>query len=420
MHNNQTVTKSHELVAADIDDMTLKEAQLLALAISMIPADTPYDESARLKITIERHQLDMVFGLNGMSNAKLKQLAGLLQSRTVTVRPRHLFSNLDLFGEVSVEDEKAREWKRMVIVPTCEYKDGRFSLTLNQDLNEHFLELRERFTSYRLANIIGLSSPYHLRLYEILIMRAEHGSEIRIEPDRLRAAIGAAGKYPAFFELRRRVLDPGVKAISQHTDLIVDYQAVKQGNEVMEIIFSVGRKDELLAKLPLPNREASDERTRLIAFLMEEGLPQTAAVKVADVHTGSLEELTRHIEAAHHYLGKLQSLGSSINPSGVFYKAVKEKWILRTPPAAEITEAQEAIQSEPEEMPLDYERLCDLIETDRSLGEGFLRFLQERRDMVSLLLFQQNGLRGKGLAKTVEQYGQYLVRSGRLNSMRHP
>lgn len=417
VHNHQTVTKSHELVAADIDDMTLKEAQLLALAISMIPADTPHDESARLRITIKRQQLDMVFGLNGMSNTKLKQLAELLQSRTVTVRPRHLLSNLDLFDEISIEDEKDREWKRMVIVPTCEYKDGCFSLTLNQDLNEHFLELRERFTSYRLANIIGLSSPYHLRLYEILVMCAEHGPEIRIEPDRLRAAIGAAGKYLAFFELRRRVLDPGVKAISQHTDLIVDYEAIKQGNEITEIVFSVSRKDELLAKLPLPDKESSDERTRLIAFLMEEGLPQSAAMKIADVHTGSLEELTQHIEAAHHYLGKLHSLGSSINPSGVFYKAVKEKWIPRAKQAPVKIETKKVVQPEPQEISVDYDRLCDLIEADRSLGEGFLRFLQARRDMVSLLLFQQNGLRGKGLIRTVEQYGQYLIKSGRLNKL---
>jgi len=237
IHEDQTVTKSHELVAANIDDMTLKEAQLLALAVSMIPEEAQAKPGDRIRVTIERRTLDMVFGLNGMSNTKLKQLASQLQTRAVTVRPRDLPSNLDLFDEDKVSEEMNREWRRMVIVPTCEYKDGLFTMTLNQDLNEHFLELRERFTSYRLANIIGLSSPYHLRLYEILLMRVSEGSEIRIEPGRLRDMLGANGKYPAFFEFRRRVLEPAVQAVNGHTDLFVGYDTVKIGTEIVEIVF---------------------------------------------------------------------------------------------------------------------------------------------------------------------------------------
>jgi len=327
IHEDQTVTKSHELVAANIDDMTLKEAQLLALAVSMIPEEAQAKPGDRIRVTIERRTLDMVFGLNGMSNTKLKQLASQLQTRAVTVRPRDLPSNLDLFDEDKVSEEMNREWRRMVIVPTCEYKDGLFTMTLNQDLNEHFLELRERFTSYRLANIIGLSSPYHLRLYEILLMRVSEGSEIRIEPGRLRDMLGANGKYPAFFEFRRRVLEPAVQAVNGHTDLFVGYDTVKIGTEIVEIVFQVRRKDDLFAMLPAPSREGEDERSRAVAILMEQGLPQTAAMKVADLHQGGLEALEQHIQAARHFLAKLERTGSSMNPAGVFYKAIKEKWV---------------------------------------------------------------------------------------------
>ena len=424
IHENQTVTKSHELVAANIDDMTLKEAQLLALAVSMIPEDAESKPDDRIKVTIERRTLDMAFGLNGMSNTKLKQLATQLQTRAVTVRPRDLPENLDLFDDEAVSEELNKEWRRMVIVPTCEYKDGRFTLTLNQDLNEHFLELRERFTSYRLANIIGLSSPYHLRLYEILLMRAVDGSEIRIEPGRLRDMLGAQGKYAAFFEFRRRVLEPAVQAVSEHTDLIVDYETVKIATEIVEIIFRVSRKDDLFAMLPAPSRAGEDDRSQAVAILMEHGLPQTAAMKVADLHQGTLAELEQHVQAARHFLVKLERNGSNMNPAGVFYKAVKEKWIPQVQRAQAAQRSLDEMHDSAEKMDettdeaIDYEKLCSMIEADRNIAEGFLTFLQQRRDMVSLMLFQQHGLRGQGLKRVVTEYGQGLIRKGMLQPSR--
>lgn len=424
IREDQTVTKSHELVAANIDDMTLKEAQLLALAVSMIPEEAESKPGERIKVTIERRTLDMVFGLNGMSNTKLKQLAAQLQTRAVIVRPRDLPDNLDLFDDEAVSEELNKQWKRMVIVPTCEYKDGHFTLTLNQDLNEHFLALRERFTSYRLANIIGLSSPYHLRLYEILLMRAGKNPEIRIEPDRLRDMLGAHGKYAAFFEFRRRVLEPAVKAVSEHTDLIVDYETVKLGNEIVEIIFRVSRKDDLFAMLPMPSKTEDDDRSRAVAILMELGLPENAAIKVAKIHRGTLAELEQHLQAARHYLAKLERNGSYTNPAGVIYKAVKDKWV---PQVQRATVDPRVLDDQPKQAgraadtpdyAIEYEQLCSMIEADRNLAEGFLRFLQQQRDMVSLMLFQQHGLRGQGLRKVVMDYGQRLMRESKRNANR--
>ena len=416
--DDQTVTKSHELVAANIDDMTLKEAQLLALAVSMIPEDAGESLDDRIRVSIERRTLDMVFGLNGMSNTKLKQLATQLQKRAVTVRPRVMAENLDLFDDIAVAEELNKEWRRMVIVPTCEYKEGRFTMTLNQDLNEHFLELRERFTSYRLANIIGLSSPYHLRLYEILLMRVDEGADIHLEPMRLRDMLGAQGKYPAFFEFRRRVLDPAVQAVCAHTDLIVDYETIKSGTEIIEIIFRVHRKDDLFAMLPAPSKASEDQRSRAVALLMEAGLQQSAAMKVADLHKGDNTALEQHIQAAKHFLAKLERAGTNTNPAGVYYKAIKEGWMPQVQKSSEAARAQNDAKK-PAEKPLSkppkFEAICAAIDADRNISEGFLLFLQKRRDMVSLSIFQQYGLRGQGLKEVILEYGERLMRDGAIS-----
>jgi len=420
INQSQTVTKSHELVAANIDDMTLKEAQLLALAVSMIPDEASINPQERIRVTIERRMLDVVFGLNGMSNTKLKQLASLLQKRTVTIRPRDLESNLDLFDDEAVSEELNKEWKRMVIVPTCEYKDSQFVITLNQDLNEHFLALRDRFTSYRLVNIVGLSSPYHLRLYEILLMRADDSSEVRIEPNRLRDMLGAQGKYMAFFEFRRRVIEPAVQSVSEHTDLVVDFETVKNGSEIVEIVFRVSRKDDLFASLPAPSKADEVEHSNLVAVLMEAGLPQATAIKVANIHKGTLHELEQHVLAAKHYLQKLARNGSTSNQAGVFYKSVKEKWVPQAPRVPEsqrsLDEVIKAGQGVMTAASLDYEALCQALEHNQKLAEGFLKFIKQRRDMVSLLLLENHGLRGSGLRKIMLEYGEWLQREGLLPS----
>lgn len=392
------VKKSNEFISANVDDMTLKETQLMELAVSLIRENSRLDE--RIRVTIERKTLDMLFGLNGMSNIKLRQLAEQLQSRAITLRPRAMGDDLDLFDGQAVAKERDTDWIRMVIVPTCEYRDGRFTLTFNQDLNAHLVELRERVTSYRLTNIVGMSSPYHVRLYGILAMQ-RNTARVVIDIARLRDMLGTQDKYPAFFEFRRRVLDPAVVSVNAHTDIDVEYEAVRSNKEVSQIIFHTR---------PKSMSDAESAHDPIMDMLLSAGVPEASVMKIMSVHSGPPDTIELHILAAQQYMQRLsQRQGSSVNPVGVFYKAVKEKWLPHAPQEKPVQPGvtNKEKPSENKSGEAFYEKSCAEIESTPDAMRNFERYLTRQRDSVSLLILQQQGLRSAGLRRVVAEYWQH-------------
>ena len=142
-----SVQKSYEIVSANFDEMTLKEAQVMALAVSKIPKDMGVTER-QIKVRIERSEIEALFGIGGYKSDALKTLAEDLQRRVVTVRPRSETDKTKLLEIAPKNDVNSKRWKRMVLIPTAEYLDGAFTLSFNTDLTEQFIELRDRMISY--------------------------------------------------------------------------------------------------------------------------------------------------------------------------------------------------------------------------------------------------------------------------------
>jgi hypothetical protein len=408
-YEDHVVIKSHELIAANFCDMTLKEQQLLTLAISLIPENQ--DSSDIIRVNIERKVFDIVFGANGMSSVKLKGLAKLLQTRAVELAPRG-GTNLDLFDDDSPEEEN---WRRVVLVPTCEYRNGVFTLTFNHDLNEHFLELKNRVTSYQLSNVIDLKSAYHYRLYEILVTYLDLSRRLFAIPlDRLRGMIGVGDKYPDFRNFRRRVLDPAVQTCSEVTNLMVNYEVVAGRNgRVEEIEFNVQRREDLLDLLPPATIDAPDIKSRLAARLMEmePEIMEITARKIADLHTGEEADFVGHVQAGRAYIDLLVGRGTSVNQDGIIYKAVKEKWQpkqRRSTPKKE-DKSTLKMQLEPQQKtPVDLVAVRKSIEQEPDLLASFKNFLQRRRDPVSLDLLDRDGLEAFGLENQLEDFWALL------------
>lgn len=418
---DRSVIKSHELAAGNFDDMSLKEIQLLTLAISLIPDHNHSHPEETIKIEITRRQLDLTFGANGMSGPKLKMLAKRLQSRSVTVRLRDTPSNLDLFDSGSVENGREENWKSMVFVPTCEYKNGTFSMTLNQDLNDHFLNLRERFTSFKLVNIMGLSSPYHVRLYELLLVKADSEGEITISQSRLREMMGLQNKYPVFWDFHRGVIKPAVESINQNTDLMVSYQTIRMGGgEIESIQFFVARKDDLFSALPPTKEGEGSARDEMIQRLEDMGVQPSMARKLIREYDGTLDDLGLHIKAAENYIEGKRKKGEPVSEAGALVNAIKEKWKpskKSQKDEAETSDKKQADAKKPKaESEIDVDMVIEVIESNRQLLEGYVEFLHRTRDFISIKDMKEEGLRSAKLNNSIKEYGAILLKSGKLKT----
>ena len=105
--------------------------------------------------------------------------------------------------------------------------------------------LEKHFTSYELEQVSQLKSAYAVRLYEILIAWRSTGKTPVIGLDDFKKQIGInEGDYKRIDVLKSRVLEPSIKQINEHTDIIVSVAQHKTGRSVTGFSFRFKQKPQ--------------------------------------------------------------------------------------------------------------------------------------------------------------------------------
>lgn len=103
--------------------------------------------------------------------------------------------------------------------------------------------LEKHFTSYEMKQISYLSTGYAVRLYEILIAWRSTGKTPVIELIAFRKQIGVLDtEYNRMHDFKKRVLDPSIKQIKEHTDITVEVEQHKTGRSITGFSFRLKQK----------------------------------------------------------------------------------------------------------------------------------------------------------------------------------
>lgn len=116
-------------------------------------------------------------------------------------------------------------------------------ITFAPDVVPLILRLEEHFTSYQLKQVTQLTSKYAIRLYEILIAWREVGKTPQIELSEFRHKIGVEDtEYKDMHNFKKRVLEPSIQQINEHTDITVTYEQHKKGRTISGFSFRLKQK----------------------------------------------------------------------------------------------------------------------------------------------------------------------------------
>jgi plasmid replication initiation protein len=124
----------------------------------------------------------------------------------------------------------------------AKYQRGRgiVKLEFSPQLKPYLLQLKERFTTYQLRNVVSLRSCHSVRLYELLKQYAAVKTRTFTAED-LRAALGLEkDSYKTWKDFRLRVLEHANRELKAKTDISFTY-TVKKGahGRVQEITFNI-------------------------------------------------------------------------------------------------------------------------------------------------------------------------------------
>ncbi len=231
------VTKSNELIESTYK-LSLQEQRILLVMASKVQ---PKDETLKTYRFRARDFIEII------GNSKktgfysyLREIVNGLQTKVLTIK----------------KDGKQRNYS-WVITSIYEDNEGYITLQFHPELKGFFLQLKDKFTSYQLENVVRLKSVYSIRIYELL-KQYEPIKKRKLTLLELRNFLGIEQtKYKQYGHFKSKVLLVAQNEINNNTDINFMFNEVKTGRKVTGIEFIINSNSYTLIGKEL-NDEAED------------------------------------------------------------------------------------------------------------------------------------------------------------------
>lgn len=222
--DRQLVVKSNHIIEASYR-LSVAEQRVILSAISQVRRDKPVTDEVLYSVTAA--DLAELCGTDPKTAYRdLQNAAERLQTRRVSLI-------LEPDG-VTIRSKRRRVtcW-----VQTVDYIDqeGRIEMRFGKDILPYLTGLQREFTRYALSDVAKMTSAYGIRLYELLVQWKGGHREVAL--DDLRRWLQLEDRYPSIKDLKRRVLDPAVEQINEHSPLMLTWSQRKTGRKVTHLVF---------------------------------------------------------------------------------------------------------------------------------------------------------------------------------------
>ncbi len=131
----------------------------------------------------------------------------------------------------------------------CGYVEVAFS----PELKPYLLELKNNFTKYDIRNILPLKSKYAIRIFELLKQFKTIGERI-FPVDELMTLLEIPDSY-SYGRLKKYILIPTQKELSEHTDMYFGFEEIKFGRKVTSLRFIIHKQKMDLSTRSSPKLE---------------------------------------------------------------------------------------------------------------------------------------------------------------------
>ncbi len=153
--------------------------------------------------------------------------------------------------DIKLRDSTGKARMRWVYYVKYYDGEGRVDLGFSPTVAPYLTQLRREFTSYGLDSVSGLKSAYSIRIFEMLMQFKSTGA-CRVGIDEMRTALDLGDRYPRFTDLKKRVIEPAVKELSQKSNLDVQYDVHRKGNTPFAVTFFFAENPQGVLGLDTP------------------------------------------------------------------------------------------------------------------------------------------------------------------------
>ncbi|MDD1606954.1 MAG: replication initiation protein [Methylococcaceae bacterium] len=225
---NMTVCKANALIEAGYR-LSLNEQRIILACIAQV--DSREELLATSKFEIHVKDFAKRFNLSEEATySDLKEASKNLYSRSLTI-----------YNPDPEQPELKKLETRWISSIGYMPEKGKLSLRFAIDILPYLGGLKGRFTKYELEHIGNMKTTYGIRLYELLMQWKSTGKR-EIEIDWLKKQFELDASYERMDNLKRRVIDPAIKDINDHSNYQVSWTQRKTGRKVTHLIFAFFEK----------------------------------------------------------------------------------------------------------------------------------------------------------------------------------
>lgn len=220
MEENYLVTKSNYFIMNSSYDLSLEEQKIILTLASMVQ---PNDEEFKPYIF------------------KISDFIELLKIETQTKYTEIPKITKELMKKVfEIREENKIIQTAWLSSATYEKGSGIVELEFSPKLKPYMLQLKEKFTQYKLANILCMKSKYSPRVYEILKCNEfKKQGFIEINLEDLRKILKAENIYPLYADFKRYIIIRTQKELKKLSDIYFNFEEIKTGRKVTAIRFYI-------------------------------------------------------------------------------------------------------------------------------------------------------------------------------------
>lgn len=218
-------------LARSAQGLTLSEKRVVALALAKSDSKSAADKTRAafsggwtVHLTAEEYASE--FGLSAVvAYEQLKSAADNLLKRQV----RTMTQTIKGIREVKTN------WCGQC---TYHHGEGWVEIAFTSQISPHLLDLKSKFTSYKLQQVSALRSIYAWRLFECLKSWGDKG---RWSPDMdafLHAMDVPMSYRSNFKDVRVRVIEPALKELRDKDNQLIELELKKAGRKVTGLVFT--------------------------------------------------------------------------------------------------------------------------------------------------------------------------------------
>ena len=292
-----------------------------------------------------------------------------------------------------------------------EVEGSYIKLSFHPDMKPLLLELSRRYLTYDFKNVANLSSPYYVRLYEILKQYEKLGSR-RLSVKDFKDLLGIAeDDYKLYGHLKSDVILRAQQRLKENTDISFDFDEIKRGRKVTEIIFKIhpNRKkrvilDEVIEEIPpysVQNAPPRSEESLETDILFDKYYPIVGeywGVSNTEFRKRVQHKTEEEIHTAIAFTKEAIRNGAIKNPAGLFIEALSKGLKTKEQNQREAVEMKRVRESEKkilldgltkeleflEEMYIKEinDAIREITKTDETVAESAIERIKENQKLV--------------------------------------